>query len=305
MKKFAPWLVLAGVLMGVGAYRFRTRPYDAARLMQCLPPDRSLHVYLDVGLLRSSGILDLIAGSPGLEEPDYKQFVEGTGFDYRTDLDAVAIAFRDDDIFYAVQGRFDEQKLMDYARSHGGSCEHVLCSLPGSTPGRTTSFYMIRAGVLALASSHGPSAGDMIAPGAWTEAPKIPTAAIWVSAPPYVFANPESLPTGSRAFLAPLAQARQTYFTLGPGSGDGFALKMEVTTDTAKAAEALRKDLADNTELLNSMLRREKMTPNAGDLSGVLTKGEFVAAGPKVTATWPIERSFVEALAKGGVTTSE
>lgn len=299
MKKLAPFMVLAGVLMGVGAYWFRTRPYDAARLMQCLPQDRSLHVYLNVGLLRSSGLLDLIAGSPGLEEPDYKQFVADTGFDYRTDLDAVAIAFRDGNIFYAVQGRFDEQKLMDYARNHGGKCEHVLCSLPGSTPGRTTSFYMIRDGVLALASSSGPSAGDMVAPSAWSEQPEIPPVAVWVSAPPYVFANPDSLPTGSRSFLSPLAKARAAYFMLGPGSGDSFALKMEVTTDTAEAAEALGKELSDATELLNSMLRRDDLKANPADLSGVLTAGTFVVSGTKVTGTWPIPRAFVEALAQG------
>ena len=79
-----------GVLLGIWGYWFYSRPYDAVRLVQCLPQDRSLHVYMNIGLLRSAGILDLLAGSQGTEEADYKKFVEQTGFDYRTDLDAVA-----------------------------------------------------------------------------------------------------------------------------------------------------------------------------------------------------------------------
>src|SRR5258705_88578 len=109
-----------GVLLGVWAYWFYSRPYDASRLVQCLPPDRSLHVYLNVGLLRSAGIMDLLAGSQTAEEADYKQFVQQTGFDYRTDLEAVAAGFRDGEEYFAIQGRFQWNRLADYVRSHQG-----------------------------------------------------------------------------------------------------------------------------------------------------------------------------------------
>jgi hypothetical protein len=301
MKKYAPAMAIAGVLMGIGGYWFHTRAWDAAKLVQCLPPDRSLHVYLDVGLLRAAGILDLIAGAPGVEEADYQQFVEETGFDYRRDLSAVAAAFRDGDIFYAVRGRFDRDKIAAYARNHGGNCDGIQCSLPGSTPDRTTSFYFIRGDVLALASSHGPTAGDMVAQGTWSDPPEIPAAALWVSAPPYVFADPDRLPTGTRSFLSPLAQARATYFTLGPGDGGAYALKMEVTLDRAQDAEALAERLTDVTGELNKMLRLDNLKAKEADLSGVLAGGMFQASGTTVSGTWPIARAFVESLAAGGL----
>ena len=123
MKKGAAIAAVLGVLLGVWGYWFYSRPYDAVRLVQCLPADRSLHVYMNVGLLRSAGILDLLAGSQGAEEADYKKFVEQTGFDYRTDLDAVAAGFRDGDEYFAVQGRFKWNRLADYAQSHQGKCQ--------------------------------------------------------------------------------------------------------------------------------------------------------------------------------------
>ena len=65
MKQGAALAALLGILLGAWAYWFYSRPYDAVRLMQCLPQDRSLHVYMNIGLLRSAGLLDLLAGSQG------------------------------------------------------------------------------------------------------------------------------------------------------------------------------------------------------------------------------------------------
>ena len=185
MKKGAALAAVLGVILGVWAYRFYTRPYDAVRLVQCLPSDRSLHVYLNVGLLRSGGILDLLAGSQGAEEPDYKKFVEQTGFDYRTDLDAVAAGFRDGDEYFAVQGRFKWNQLAGYAKSHQGTCQSEqganMCSMPANQAGKTISFMLLRQDVLALAVARDPEAFRLIFPGFWKDPPTIPTAAIWVS----------------------------------------------------------------------------------------------------------------------------
>jgi hypothetical protein len=197
----------------------------------------------------------------------------------------------------AVRGRFDWDKLADYARKHNGKCDGPQCSLPGVTAGRTTSFYMLRSDVLALASASAATAGDMIGPGTWKEPPEIPAAALWVSAPPYVFTNPTNFPEGSRAFLSPLARARSTYFTLGAGSEDNFQLRMEVTTDTAQAASDMATQLSDMTDLLNKMLQRDNLQANPADLSGMLVAGKFEASGTKVTATWPIRRALIESFA--------
>ena len=73
-------------------------------------------VYMDVAAIRRSGILNMLAGSKAAEEPEYRQFVDQTKFDYRQDLDAVAAAFKDGQVFLALRGRFHWKNLADYAR---------------------------------------------------------------------------------------------------------------------------------------------------------------------------------------------
>ena len=131
------------------------------------------------------------------EEADYKKFVEQTGFDYRTDLDAVAAGFRDGDEYFAVQGRFKWNRLADYAQSHQGKCGNGTCSMPASQAGKTISFSLLRRDVLALAVARDPQASRVIFPGFWKDPPTIPAAAIWVSAPPYVFADAKDVARGT------------------------------------------------------------------------------------------------------------
>jgi hypothetical protein len=302
MKKGAALAAVLGVLLGIWGYWFYSQPYDAVRLVQCLPQDRSLHVYMNVGLLRSSGILELLAGSQGTEEADYKKFVEQTGFDYRTDLDAVAAGFRDGDEYFAVQGRFKWNRLADYAQSHQGKCQDGTCTMAASQPGKTISFALLRRDVLALAVARDPQASRVIFPGFWKDPPKIPTAAIWVSAPPYVFEDAKTLPAGLGPFRTQLAKARGTVFTLGPSQDSkSFELRMNVDCPTADDATKMAGQLASVTDLLKKMLERDKLKPTIGDLSGVLIAGHFEAQKDQVTGTWPIERKFIESLVSGKV----
>lgn len=292
-------MVLSGVLMGASAYWFHSRPYPAARLVQMLPPDRSVHVFLDVALLRSAGILDIIAGSKSLEDPDYRAFVAETGFDYRTDLDTLAIAFRDGDVFYAAQGRFQWDKLAAYAPAHGGSCALFQCKAPGSEPGRDVSYYMPRANILALATSRTATAGDMVAPGTWQNQPRIPTVAMWVSASRESFADLNRFPPGTRSLVSPLAQAQSTVLTLGaaPNGRDNFELRLAVTAKDADSATKLAAEFREATGQFIKMLERENQPADPSGLSGLLAVGRFEAAAEEVTGVWPVSRALVESLA--------
>ena len=306
MKKGAAAAAVLGVALGIWGYWFYSQPYDAVRLVQCLPQDRSLHVYLNVGLLRPAGILELLAGSQGTEEADYKKFVEQTGFDYRTDLDAVAAGFRDGDEYFAVQGRFKWDRLSGYAQSHQGKCQEGTCSMAASQPGKTISFALLRRDVLALAVARDPQASRVIFPGFWKDPPKIPTAAIWVSAPPYVFEDAKTLPAGLGPFRSQLAQARGTVFTLGPALNQktdqkAFEVRMTVDCTAPDVATRMAAQFSSVTNLLKKMLDRDKLKPTAGDLSGVLIAGHFEAQKDRVTGTWPIERKFIESLVSGKV----
>ena len=303
MKKWIPVILIAGTIMGGSAYWFYSRTYDAARLVQMLPQDRSVHVYLNVKALRDTGVLELLAGPATSEEAEYKKFVADTGFDYRNDLDAVAAAFRDGDVFYAAQGRFDWPKLEAYARSNKGSCEGLMCKVPGTIPGRDVSYYMPRADVLALATSRGSNAVQMVSAGAWEKPPKIPPTGLWVLAPPYIFTDPTNLPSGARSFLAPLKDASEVVMTLGPATGGNadFELRMEVTAANETQAKELNKQFTDMTRLLVDMLNREKLKPNLDDLSGVIAGGKFEISGERVTGTWPVDRSLLQSMLTTGL----
>lgn len=285
--------------MGASAYWFHSRAYNASQLVQMLPPDRSVHVYLNVAMLRSAGLLNTLAGAASLEEADYKKFVAETGFDYRTDLDTLAIAFRDGDRYFAAQGNFQWQKLAAYAPAHGGKCERFLCTTAGTEPGRNVSYYMPRTNILGIATSRTATAGDMVAPGTWQNGPRIPDAALWVSVPPYALTDLTHLPVIAKPFLSPLTQATATVFTLGASSTgkEGFELRMEVTAKDAAGAKKISAQYTEGTALLVKLMEKEKVQPTPADLSGVLVAGRFEAKDSTVTGTWPILKAFVESLA--------
>ena len=173
--------------------------------------------YVDVAALRSGGLLDFIAGSKPVQDPEYKTFVEGTGFDYRNDLDALAASFTGSTAFFVARGRFDWPKLTKYAESHTGECHNDFCRVPGTASGRWVSFWRMQSNVLALASGADANAARDIAPKSVT-APRTGEAAnrpIWISVPPAVLTKKATLPAGARSFTSPLGSAEQVVFSAG------------------------------------------------------------------------------------------
>ena len=300
-----PWRVALAVLVVCAAavgvfYWLRNPPYDAGRLLGMLPADRATLVYIDTEGLRKSGLLGLVAGSKAAEEADYRKFVEQTGFDYRTDLDAVAGAFVDGRVYTTLRGRFQWPKLAAYAQSQGGQCRDSVCSMPGSSAERNISFYKVTSNVLALAVSADARGVTSIGPsGRKIELP-VPLDPVWISVPAALFNRLDAFPDGTRAFLSPLARAEKITFAAGP-QGDRLQLRLEVVCTTAAAAADLAKQLSGVTGLLKDMIGRARMTPNPRDLSGVLVAGRFEQRAATVIGTWPIERGFVEALASGQI----
>src|SRR5580658_5773771 len=146
--------VAACAIAGAAGYWYHARgAAPASSLVSYLPADNASVVYIDVDAMRRSGILNLVAGSKAVEEPDYQQFVNETKFDYRQDLDAIAAAFKDGKVYFALRGRFHWRNLNDYAARQGGSCHGEFCVVAGSQPNRRISFYPLRHDVLAMAIS--------------------------------------------------------------------------------------------------------------------------------------------------------
>jgi hypothetical protein len=305
LRRFRPWqlaiLVVAVCVAAVAVARWWrvSSPYDAGRLISALPADRATVVYLDTEQLRRSGMLALLAGSKAVEEPDYLKFVNDTGFDYRTDLDALAVAFVDNRVFATLRGRFRWKQLTAYAENQGGECHYSVCTMLGSTADRNISFYPLKSDVLAMAISTDPRAVTNIGPGGHLQMP-VPVAPFWISVPAATFNRLDSFPSGTRAFLSPLAHAEKVIFSAGP-QGNRLQLRLEVTCATPDAAAELVKQFSGVTGLLKNMIEREHMTPNPRDLSGVLVAGTFEQRHSTVIGTWPVERGFVEALASGQI----
>jgi hypothetical protein len=300
VKKIVLALVLLGAAAG-GFYVWRTsRSLDNQQLIQSLPQARATHVFIDVEGLRRSGLLDLVAGSKSAEDPDYKTFVDQTGLDYRTDLDAVAAAFSEGNTYLALRGRFAWKKLTAYAQTHGGKCmTSTLCSMPATRSGYFISFTPLRANVLAMSVSNDEHGVSMIGLQEWRKPPHLPSEPIWISVPSFALSD-ANLGSGTHAFLEPLSQAQSVTFSVGPRP-QGFQVRLEAVCANPEIAELLTRRLSASTDLLKKMLEREHMTPSGNDLSGVLTAGIFSQQREQVTGTWPIERGFIESLAGGKI----
>ena len=291
-------ILLCGAAIGV--WQWRRTAVNAAYLLQCLPLDRSVQVYVDVGQLRTSGLLDVIAGSKASEESDYRSFVEQTGFDYRTDLDAVAAVFLHGDVYLAAKGRFDWKRLSKYAQAQQGQCLNDVCNMPASQPNRYISFYQVNSKVLAFAVSSAFRGVTMVAAGESKLASPVPSAPVWISAPSFTFSDLGTLPAGLHSFLSPLADARQAAFSIQPAhENGGFQLVLDAPCASPAVASAVATKFVNTTDLLRKMLARDKLTPSPADLSGVLVAGRFETHESSMTGTWPIDRRFFESLVSG------
>ena len=298
MKRIALALLLFGATIG-GYYAWRTaRTLNNQQLIQSLPQARATHVFIDVDGLRRSGLLDMIAGSKSAEDPDYKTFVEQTGLDYRTDLDAIAAAFSEGNTYLALRGRFKWNKLAAYAQSHGGKCDALkVCSLPATRSGAFISFLLLRPAVLALSVSNDEHGVNMIGLQAWRKPPRLPAEPVWISVPSFALSEANLAP-GTHAFLEPLSQAQDVTFAVGAVQ-KGFQIRLEAVCATPEIAELLTRRLSATTDLLKKMLEREHMTPGAADVTSVLTAGTFSQQNDHVSGTWPLDRALIESLAGG------
>ena len=127
-------------------------------------------------------------------EPDYKQFVEGTGFDYKRDLDSVTASFSRSGNYFIARGRFHWAKLRDYAVRQGGSCYQDLCRVQGSRPDRHISFLPLRNDAIALAVSTNDLAATLLTKTGQPVTAAIPAAPVWISVPGAELRRQDALP---------------------------------------------------------------------------------------------------------------
>ncbi len=304
-SKLQPWhlgaalVLICAVILGSLAYR-RSRTVATPRAMlSCLPRTGAVGVYLDVEALRRAGIVDLVAGSKSMEDLEYQKFVEGTGFDYRRDLEALAGAFSGKNSHLVLRGAFDWKRITAYAVAQGGRCNNSVCRVAASN-GRFVSFYPLRSDAMALAVSGDEWAALDIASHPSPDGAPTPDQPIWLSVAGPALRDIASLPAGARSFVSPLESAENIVVSVGP-TENRLAVNLNVLCASDSAATNLVAKLEGATDMLRKLLEREKVQPNPRDLSGVLAGGKFRREGSRVVGGWPMQRDFIEALASGSV----
>jgi len=290
---------------GLGALFFawnawhNSRSLSDADLLRRLPTADAIVLSIDFAQLRGSGLFDKLGASKMMEEADYQAFVRDSGFDYKRDLENVVSAFTQSGTFFVVRGRFDWKKLEAYAKQSGGSCYRDLCNVPGSQPDRHISFLPLAHNVMGLAVAKTDSAAaQLLQPATQVRSISIPAQPIWMSMPgSALLRNARTVPGGS-LLASTLTTVDDMMITLG-AQGSNFAARMEARCRTTQEAASLTGQLKTLTSLLQATIAREKKKPEPGNLSGVLTAGQFRQADKVVLGEWTIDKSLIDSLLKG------
>jgi hypothetical protein len=289
--------ICGGSVWGISYFRRRSLDNVPAWLTR-IPTKDAVLVYVDLSALRQNGVLRLIS-SAGEVEPEYQAFVNKTSFDYTQDLDAVLASFSPSGKYFLVRGRFDWNRLEEYATSQGGRCLYTFCSLNGSKPDRKISYFPLQRTLMGLAVSQRSDAAQDLQQNDATQTFHPPAKPLWISLPGAMLKGAQPLPEGTRMFASILENTEQVLLTLGPRNAD-FEAGLEVQCRSARDAALLAGQLTQATTTVRQMIAREQQTPNPRDLSGVLTSGEFRSTGTKVLGSWPIHREFFDSLTGAG-----
>ncbi len=270
-------------------------------MLACLPPGDGPILYVDVSLLRQTGLLEQLAGKPGGEEADYRKFVQASGFDYRRDLDAALVRWTNGTALFVLKGRFDEDRLAAYARANGGLCAKEFCSLPGSVPQRRISFQPLGQPlgrrVMALAAGSDAMGAAAIREHASQPGFALPSAPLWMSLPASSFHAEPDLPAGIGAFLEALDGAQRAILTVETGA-NGFALRLHAPCKSNDQAKTVADRLARATATLRDLIARSGKAPESSSPAAVLSAGTFRVEQASVHGNWPLSRAFLEGLGK-------
>lgn len=248
---------------------------------------------IDVSALRKAGLLK--AASTSIE-PEYRQFVDGTGFDYRRDLDSLVASFSRSGTYFIARGQFDWNRLRGYAEHQGGSCYRDLCRVQGSKPERHISFLPLRKDALGLAVSTNDLAATILTHTGRRVSGDLPAAPAWLSVPGAELRKQDALPPEMRLVLSALSTADRVVVTFGPSSS-GIEAQLQATCRTSSDAGILASQLRTTTARLREALLRTR--PKDDELASFLIAGKFDQDDRRVTGRWPVSPALIGSLTSG------
>ena len=264
-------MALLGLVVGWLAWS-RVRSSDTAgELLRHLPADAQIYAFLDVDLMRRTGVLERLVGTRASEDPEYRQFVAQSGFNYRQHLDAALMARHGTAQYAVLAGRFDGPRLEAYALKNAGVCTAKYCYVPGAPP---ISFVPIRPGLYAFASGTG-DARELLASHAPAVQGDFIGSPVWATG-----LGPTEVP-----LLQALPGVERCSLWLTPLLPAVVELRFALDTRDAKAATATARELTTLSK--------------AGELARHLTGAEASAEGKRVNGRLPVPLELLESLASG------
>lgn len=286
----------AVLLAGAAGLKWRdSRQFeDIHQVLGRFPAEDAVALHIDFEGMRKAGLLT--ASNVPLET-DYKQFLDGTGFDYRKDLDEITASFSKSGNFFIARGRFNWSKLRDYAAEQGGSCYQDLCRMQGSQPERRISFLPLTPDVIALAVSTDDLAANRLMKAGSPVKTDLPSAPVWVIVPGSMLRVSAVMPAGMALMLSALKDADRLVVTVSP-SGNGLAAKMEATCRSQDDAKVLASQLRVVTDKLKTALAEDPRA-QGDELVKVLAGGTVDDSGVRVTGQWPFSKELIASLTSG------
>jgi hypothetical protein len=290
--------LIAAAILGIYYYRHRFVQANGD-LFALLPSGDQTRFFADVKSLRGAGMLKLLEGTKIQHDPDYENFVRETGFDYTNDLDVLAGAAQEHQLFFLLWGQFHWDRLRQYASAHGGTCAGDLCKVPSAKNGRWAGFLPIQPDVLALVIGADPNGINQLRPSGRKPNTPLPLQPVWVSLSESLLKNPVDLPPSLRVFAISLQSAHPVVLSLdaaAEGTGSAFKLQLDAACETETVAETVRSQWEIQTKMLKLELGRERQQPNPADLTGLLTAGSFQVANHHLIGVWPVRTELLQAL---------
>jgi len=288
--------ICSGIIGSVAL--LRSKRASTPNLLKRLPLDDAVVVYIDFAALRRARILDLLSGANVVQDPEYRLFVDQTGFDYTRDLDAALVSFHPAGTYFLLRGRFDWRTLKQYVRTLNGSCYNSLCKMEGSTPERKISYFPLQPDVMALAVAKSESAVLELQERRPAPDFEVPAEPVWFLVPVSELKNSGKLPPAARLLAESLTGVQRILFAFG-ANGDALELRADASCQDAAAAGSLAALLTDATGRLRQAIAAGKQPPDPREAIAVLSAGAFERKNTHVIGRWPIGRAFLETLAGG------
>jgi hypothetical protein len=119
--------ILGGVFFVVAvlalwvARTHRAAAAELPELIELAPGNSTFIGYVNLAELRKGFLIEQLVkmAAPVPPDPEYAEFVTATGFDYSRDLDQIVIAADESHTLAVADGRFDQQKIEQYALRSG------------------------------------------------------------------------------------------------------------------------------------------------------------------------------------------